>query len=303
MYMFIYRPIRDAQLNGKKMKMLFFSFEMAAEVLYAKLLSMYIYETYGRVISYSDILSLSKTLSKEDFDLIVQCKSWLQEIEQHLTIIDSPVPPRGLYKITMDWLEQFGTWEKEKDANVRFIPNDPDMFLLGVVDHIRLLSNSSESTGVKGKIDEACDYMISLRNRTAMSWVVVQQLNRNFKSADRRNSEYNLLQLDDFSDSSGSVQAAEVVLGIYDPIREKRSTCEGYKVDKLKSINLKILQVLKNRFGESNKNVGLAFHAETGIWDELPKPNEIKYEDYEIEVEQDKKQVDNTTQTHYAFTL
>ena len=45
-----------------KVHFLLFSFEMSAEVLLAKLLSTYLYEEYGKIISYDQILSLTCTL-------------------------------------------------------------------------------------------------------------------------------------------------------------------------------------------------------------------------------------------------
>ena len=59
----IYQPFKQ-KINNPNIDLhfLLFSFEMSAEVLLAKLLSIYIYETYNEIVSYGDILSLSKPL-------------------------------------------------------------------------------------------------------------------------------------------------------------------------------------------------------------------------------------------------
>jgi len=62
------------------------------------------------------------------------------------------------------------------------------------------------------------------------------------------------------------------------------STCEKYKVSILKG-KFRLCQVLKNRIGESNKNIGLLFRGQTGTWSELPKPEEIN--DYSVYTEEE----------------
>ena len=81
------------------------------------------------------------------------------------------------------------------------------------------------------------------------------------------------------SDSGGPTQASETVIAIYHPYREKRTKCAGYDIRQLGQY-ARIIQLLKNRFGEADKSVGAAFYGQVGLWKELPKPEQIT--DYEI---------------------
>lgn len=45
------------------------------------------------------------------------------------------------------------------------------------------------------------------------------------------------------SDSSGPAQAAETVIGIFHPFREKMARCEGYDVRQLKD-RIRLIQIL-----------------------------------------------------------
>lgn len=87
-----------------------------------------------------------------------------------------------------------------------------------------------------------------------------------------------MLQLDDMSDSSGPAQASEIVIGIYHPHREKLTKIDGYNVKVLED-RIRVVQVLKNRYGKSDKNVCVSFYGEIGWFKELPKSDEIN--DYE----------------------
>lgn len=287
LYTQVYQPFQQHYANPDiDIHFLLFSFEMSAEVLLAKLLSLYIYDTFQRKLSYGDILSLGGSLSDEDYDLLKQATPWLQEFERCCEIIDKPVTAKGLYAVCKDWSKNFGVYEEEESQNsdyirLNYIPKNPKQYLIVVVDHIKLLSVSSGHTS-KQEIDEACDFLIFFRNKCSMTVNIIQQLNRNFKSMDRRNSDNSLIGLEDLSDSSGPAQAAEGVIAIYHPFREKRANCEGYDIKKLKD-RARIIQILKNRFGEADKCFGSAFYGEVGVWRELPMPNNMgdysKYND------------------------
>lgn len=286
LYTYVYSAFKQYMLNKQlDVHFLLFSFEMSAEVLLAKLLSLYIYDTYNEILPYSEILSLGKICSDNHYQLIEQSKEWLQEFESKCEIVDKPVTAKGLYAICKEWSQKFGTYKEGGSVGeytkLDYIPNNPEQYLIVVVDHIKLLQVSSGHTS-KQEIDEACDYLIHFRNKCSFTEVVVQQLNRNFKSMDRRNSVNSLLDLSDLSDSSGPSQAAETVIGIYHPFREKVPRCEGYDIRQLKD-RVRIIQLLKNRFGLADKNIGSNFFGEIGLWRDLPLPQDINdYEQFTI---------------------
>lgn len=282
LYSQIYRPFMQSLKDSKiDVHFLLFSFEMSAEVLFAKLLSLYLYETYGRILSYGQILSLGEVLSEEDYKYIEAARPWLEKLESVCEIIDKPVTAKGLYAICKEWTRKFGTYQEEdvsgEYTKETYIPNNPEQYLITVVDHMRLFSLSPGHT-IKQEMDEACDYLIYFRNKCGLTVHAIQQLNRNFKSMERRNSENALIGLEDLSDSGGPTQSAETVVAIYHPFREKRAKCEGYDIRQLLD-RARLIQVLKNRFGMADKMVMTGFYGEIGLWKELPLPTEIN--DYE----------------------
>lgn len=117
--------------------------------------------------------------------------------------------------------------------------------------------------------------MIYFRNKCYVTGVLIQQTNRNSKSMDRKTNGYELLQLDDLSDTSATGQAAEVVIMLYYPYREKISKCEGYPIQNTLKNRARIIQICKNRYGRSEVNIGSTFFGEIGMFKELPKPEEI----------------------------
>lgn len=55
---------------------------------------------------------------------------------------------------------------------------------------------------------------------------------------------------------------------------------KGYNIKELEG-NFRVLSVLKNRYGEADVEVGCGFYGKTGLFKELPLPDEIyDYEKY-----------------------
>lgn len=288
LYSAIYQPYKQMLEEHKEdnIHFLLFSFEMSAEVLLTKILSMYIWDTFHKEISYADILSLASPLTEEDYTYIKDSQDWLMKFEQHCEIIDKPVTAKHLYGITKEWTKQFGEYIEEESfegyVKTTYIPKDPQQYLIINVDHIKLLKADSGNTA-KQEIDHACDYLITFRNKCNCTVFILQQLNRNFQAMDRRtanNGQYQLLELQDLSDSSGPAQASEIVLGIYHPFREKQSRCEGYDIRQLRD-NIRMLCLLKSRYGLADRVIGCNFFGSVGLWKCLPLPQDIKdYEPY-----------------------
>lgn len=84
-----------------------------------------------------------------------------------------------------------------------------------------------------------------------------------------------------FKDTSGTTDASEVVIALYYPYREKIARCEGYPIQNVLKKRFRLFQLLKNRYGQSDINIGMGFYGEVGMFTELPLPQEISnYEKY-----------------------
>ena len=75
LYSYVYSPLMHALEQGLNISILYFSFEMSSEALFAKLLSLFIWEKYKKVVSFNDIMSLSKPMDDETFNIIVDAKA------------------------------------------------------------------------------------------------------------------------------------------------------------------------------------------------------------------------------------
>lgn len=95
------------------------------------------------------------------------------------------------------------------------------------------------------------------------------------------------------------------MLALYNPFRDALKTYRKYNVADLQGV-FRSIMVLKNRFGDCDVEIGVAFYGWINYFRELPSPEEIN--DYEVykspiwaqDVKQDK---DEDKQSTYKFTM
>lgn len=214
---------------------------MSEDVLLAKILSLYIWDTFKKIVTFEDILSLEKPLSDEHEELINASKPWLIELSKCLTIYDKPLQPNAIYAVTKEWLKKFGEFQQIDEHHEQYIKTDESVYTVGIIDHVGLISGNGTK---KERIDTVVDYWIYFRNKCWFTGIFIQQLNRNAKSMDRKTNGYELVQLDDFKDTSGTTEGSEVVIALFYPHREKIARCEGFPIQNTLKDRFRLIQIL-----------------------------------------------------------
>ena len=310
LFSFVYKPIM-ASLDNDNFKAYYFSLEMSAEKLLCKLLSIYIYETFGRYLTITQILSIQKnyTLQDEDYNLVQQSIPWLKKVESKLIIYDSSLNASKLYSILMEEIKKLGSINKNGNRTI-YTPNNPDLIFNVVIDHISLLRPEQDKS-LKQEIDLTTAYLITLRNMCNISPIIVQQANREQGNIERRKQGLINMTINDTRDSGDPVQAAETVISILNPHRERLKSYRGYDITKLED-KFRSLTILKSRYGTADVEIGINFFGGINYFKELPKPEEIyDYSNYLHLTETTDKHLDkdftnktdNKTNKNFNFNL
>jgi hypothetical protein len=174
-----------------------------------------------------------------------------------------------------------------------------------VIDHVGLFKPSN-GRNKKGEIDTAVAYLITLRNMCGISPTLIQQINKEQSNIDRFKAGRTGIQLSDLKETGDTTDAAEVVIALYGPNRDKLNTHRGYDIKKLGD-HIRMIQILKTRFGEADKEIAVNFHGGINMWAELPLPNDIydydkyvtpdyllnKNKDEDENIEEDKSKKEN----------
>ena len=196
LYSYVYRPLME-HLHDDNFRVTLFSLEMKAEFIMAKLLSNYIFETYNVSISFKELLSRKRgyVLSDEYYDIVKQCIPWMKRVEEIVTIHDKNVTAESLYAIMMKELEQRGRFEETEHRKV-YVADNPDLVHLVIIDHGGLLTCNNGRTK-KQEIDLVSHFLVSLKNMTGISPVMIMQANRDQSSSARRQLGFFLPQKSD----------------------------------------------------------------------------------------------------------
>lgn len=273
LYSFIYQPLKE-KLGKEDFEIVYYSLEMTAEMLYAKLLSMYIYDQFDVRISYEDIFSNQVVLGDEYYNHLIKAKDWLVEVDKHLIVYDKSLTTKGLYAHLKSYAEANGVFQENEDGSTTtYIPKVKNKLTLIVLDHVWLLTPLEGQTQ-KIAVDVAAKYLLYFRNKCGFSPIAIQQLNRQNSSMDRRKEKMQLPELQDLKGTGDVAEAAEVVIALFNPVKEKMSSWEGYDIRTFKD-NFRAICVLKNRYGTVDKVVPCGFYGDINYFRQLPKADTV----------------------------
>ena len=273
LYAYVYRPLME-HLDDDNFFVSYFSLEMPATIIFGKLLSTYIFEKYHKQLTIKELLSRKRNyrLSDENYHIVQDGLEWLKKVEKKIHIYDKSLNADKLYAILMQKLEQFGDFEETENRKI-YKPHNPDLLYEVVLDHVGLLKPSN-GRNKKGEIDTTIAYLITLRNMCGLSPTIIQQINREQSNIERFKAGRTGIQLSDLKETSDTTDAAEVVIALYGPNRDKLNTYRGYDIKKLGD-HIRMIQILKSRFGESDIEIAVNFHGGINLWKELPLPSDI----------------------------
>jgi hypothetical protein len=141
-----------------------------------------------------------------------------------------------------------------------------------------------------------------------ISPTLIQQINREQSNIERFKAGRTGIQLSDLKETGDTTDAAEVVIALYGPNRDKLNTYRGYDVKTLGD-HIRMVQILKTRFGSADIEVGVNYHGDVNEWCELPLPNEIyDYEkylttNYIINNKEDEEEIEEDNSNDSTFKL
>lgn len=304
LYRYVYCPLvaylrGECQERDPHWKM--FSLEMTRSQVYAKLVSMYIFDNYGVELRFKQIFSRGKDciLSDEEYELLTKCKDFIKILDERLSFFEGSLNEATYLKEMNEELEKWGTFEEG-----RYIPDNPHMILGVVIDHMTLIK-ASNGRSKKEEIDAISRDSVQIRNNTKIvSPIMISQFNRNSNGQERMKQGLQDPSIEDYKDSGSLVEDSMVVIGLFSPHKYKLSTYKKYNIKTLEQCFIGVF-ILKSRFGASDMMIPTGFYGDCSHYADLPKPENIyDYEKYtnpnwllEDEVQQLNVELNNVDET------
>lgn len=269
LWAFIYQPLKE-YLSGIKQERdpywIMFSLEMTQPQIYAKLVSMYIFDTFGITLRFKDIFSRGKDclLSDEHYELLQQCVEFMNILDERLIFFEGTLTPQIFEEKINEVIPQFGKFEGES-----FIPNNPSQIVGLFIDHLSLIPGKKEA------IDAISRATVTIRNVTGIvSPILIAQFNRDNANMERLKGGLQEPTKNDFKDSGSPYEDSSVCLALFSPHSHKLSTYRKYDIKILEQCLISVT-LLKSRFGSSDIVVPFNFFGDITHYIEMPKPDEI----------------------------
>lgn len=218
LYSLLYKPLMSPDCEEKDLHYLMGNWEMTHEQILAKLLSIYIHETYGAEMTFKDIFSRGKDvegnpniISEEEYTLLKECKPILEKFASRIEFIPNARTYDAFEEKCFQFLEKFGTFENpfgRFDDNV-YHPNNPDQIVVIMADHLNLVKSSGGSNKKK-VIDDISNMCVRMRNMCKIvSPALLMQLNRGGMDGNRIRADLMEPCAEDFKDSGTVNQKVE----------------------------------------------------------------------------------------------
>lgn len=276
----VYCPLLE-YLNGEQKERdphwIIFSLEMTQEQVYAKLVSMYIYDKFGVQLRFKEMFSRGKDciLSDEHLELINAVDEFIDILDERLYFKEGNLTEDIYVKTVREQLKKYG---EVKDGI--FIPNNPLQVLGVMIDHMSLVK-ASQGRSKKDEMDAISRDSVIFRNTTRIiSPIHIAQFNRSSNSDERLKQSMQDPNQSDFKDSGSLYDDSQVVFALFSPHKYHLSTYKKYSIKDLEQCFIAIF-LLKSRFGTSDILVPFGFYGDCSHYLELPKPDEIyDYEKY-----------------------
>ena len=307
-FLFVITPIFYYMEHPDQIKpvIMYFPLEETKEDITLRFYSYIInYLTNGNIIiSPEDLESVDerKPLSQEVLD-IMDSEEFIKisnTFEECVTFYDDR-NPTGVWKRVKSYLDEHGKTEyEEKEVTYtddygntktemvkkfkEYIPNNPNEYIIPIVDHAGLLQEEKGMT-LKSTIEKLSEYFVILRNRYKVTPVLIQQQNMETTNLEAFKANKIRPTKDGLKDSKRPGEDCTVLLGITNPNSFELKEYLGYNINRMKD-SFRVLEIVLARKGRANGLCPLYFNGAINQYKELPLPTDAEINQVYSYVEQ-----------------
>lgn len=207
--------------------------------------------------------------------------------DKHVHIVDNVRNPFGIFNTIKNAALKHGHFEKKiidwedpktkqiskKEVNGRFIKNNPNHYLIGIIDHYALMQPEKGQTSTRDAIVKfSSEYALELKNDYLATIVAIQQQAQSQESVENKKYEKLLPSVDGLGDAKITGRDVDLMIGLFSPYRHEYSTYAGYDINYWKN-NFRILNIPANREGSGDAQIPLMFDGATNFFCVLPRPD------------------------------
>lgn len=273
-----YKKINDEKVLD--VQFLDFSMEITSSENMINAIIRKIYKDHGRMIPYDKIMGFRRGyyLTPEEQKLVETKRKYFEDFEKKLIVIADQITPTFYHDVLLTHFRKVGKFAKDDGSMAvsrlgAYTPNNPQLLTIGIVDTINL-AETEKAQSYKQSIDRISKISLTFRNICQHTPVIIQQFNADNSDIQRQRHGQKTPMLRDFEDSKRTTKDANVIVGLWDPVRYQVETVDVgtsvYDITQLKSWFVSA-HILKNRNGNTNKRAALRFIGGASMFEEFPE--------------------------------
>lgn len=284
--LFVYNPYKEylSRQGSLKLKIFYFSLEMSEEQKMQQALSNLLFQIHNLRYSPRNLRSTKDALDQDILDKLLDFERYFEEYEKIITYISHVKNPYGIFSYMNEYAKANGKWIQKNgvglDGKMQLVndyyqPNDPDEYVIIIVDHASLINSEKGKTHYQAITDLSSKWFVSLRNNYGYTPVLIQQQMSSQESLEHIQSNMVKPSFSGLADNKTTQRDIDVAFGLYTPIRYGFKIYAGYDIGFFQD-NIRFLEVIGAREGGGGKIIPLFFDGAVNYFKELPRPENIE---------------------------
>ena len=288
--LYVINCIKFAIQNNLDLKILYFALEESEEQFDYTLYSHIVREELNLRLNIRDFESFNTSIAEETLSLIEASRAdeILQQWKSYINIYDNVYNSYGIYKTIREFAQSRGTFYMNDEACKteedlfhwnNYVPNNPNEFIICVIDHISELHPDQKENTVDNAITNIIRYMRHyVTKRFDYNVCVIHQQAAEKENIDHKKENYTRASAQGLGDNKKVGRSYMNIIGVNDPVRYGYTVYpakNGYATAPLSSY-FRTINIIKQRYGPTNVEIGIFFDGKTGYIKELPKPDDTE---------------------------
>lgn len=300
--LFVREPLEYCLKNKIKLKIIYFALEESREEFIDTMICNYVSSKGVKI----DLLTLQgfreNSITEESMANIEQHINEIESLLEAVEIVDSVYNPTGAYQYCRDYADKNGTHHFEDKEFIKknsdgttsksivkvyshYTPNDPNEFVIVIMDHLSLLV--AEKDSISGNVMTQHQTMAKWSTHYCLKhltkhwkWHVCNIIQQEQSSEGEQftNKGESIVKktepsLSNFANNKEIQRDSKLIIGVYSPDRYGFEEYHDYNIRRFKD-SFRGIKILKNRFGSPNKYIHFLFDGASNRFVELPLPKE-----------------------------
>jgi hypothetical protein len=292
-FSFVYQPILYAIKYNLNYKVIYFALEESREEFIDGLFIHILKRVFKLDIDRFALNASGGTmLTKTELEYVEKAKNYVNAMMNHITLIDNKYKPTAMYDVCRKYAENEGRFTIDAKGREVYTPNDPSQVVLVITDHISLIEPEYDEErqrfmdGPRSIAKWHTDYLRKvITKQWAWAALNVQQQGLDSEKqvfTNKGDTVVNKLlpTMDGLANNREVARDDYVIIGLFAPERFKIDNYLGYSVCDPATVssnfydNIRMVTLIKNRFGTPNKTLPLYFDGAYNYFEELPASHE-----------------------------